>query len=149
MARTECSIVVPGRLAEAEDLWYDTKRWPSWVDGFGHLVRVDGDWPMAGSELSWQSRPGGRGRVLERVVEHAPGVGQTVGVEDEALTGTQRVAFAPEEGETRVTLALEFELKGSSVLGPLRTFFVKRSLTESLRRTLGRFAVEREAELRL
>ena len=150
MARVQASIVVPGPIAEAEDLWYDRRRWPSWVDGFGHVVRLEGDWPRAGAELTWQSRPGGRGRVRERVTAHAPGVGQTVQMEDESLLGTQEVAFAAEGlSDTRVTLSLQFDMKRRSPLGPLAAFFVRRSLADSLARTLRRFAVEREGDLRL
>ena len=149
MARVHASIVVPGRPAEAEDLWYDPQRWPAWVDGFGHVVRLDEGWPRAGSELLWLSRPGGRGHVRERAEAHQPGTGQTLRVEDETLEGTQRVEFAAEEDDTRVTLSLEFEIKDRSLLGPLRTFFVRRSLADSLRRTLERFAVERRADLAL
>ena len=47
MGRTSASTIVPGRLAEVEDLWYDRHRWPSWVDGFGHVVKLEGDWPEA------------------------------------------------------------------------------------------------------
>ena len=150
MARVWASIVVPGRPAEAEDLWYDRNRWPAWVDGFGHVVRLEGEWPGRGAELTWQSRPGGRGRVRERVTAYEPHVGQTTEVEDESLSGTQRVAFAPAgPAETSITLTLDFETKRRSPLGPLTGFFVRRSLGDSLQRTLRRFLVEREGDLRL
>lgn len=38
MGRARMTIALPGRAAEAEELWYDPVRWPSWIDGFGHLV---------------------------------------------------------------------------------------------------------------
>jgi hypothetical protein len=66
------------------------------------------------------------------------------------MTGTQEVAFAPEgQVDTRVTLTLDFETKRRSPLGPLTGFFVRRSLTDSLQRTLRRFLAEREGDLRL
>lgn len=147
MPRAQASIVVPGRIAEAEDLFYDTDRWPTWVDGFGRVVERRDDWPRAGGRLSWDSRPGGRGRVVERVAAFVAGEGQTATVEDAAMRGTQMVAFAPEGDDTRVTLTLEFEIKEGRVLRPLASFFARRVMTDSLRRTLQRFAVERESDL--
>ena len=75
MGRAKASISVPGRAAEAEALWYDPHRWQAWVDGFGHVVSLDGDWPRRGAELVWQSPPGGRGRVTERVVAYEMRIG--------------------------------------------------------------------------
>jgi hypothetical protein len=141
------STLVPGRSAEAQELFCDLTRRPAWVDGFGHVVRADDGWPASG-ELQWQSRPGGRGRVREIVRDFAPAMRQVVAVEDETLHGVQEATFTDEGEDTRVTLSLEFELK-RSVLGPLGGFFVRRSLTDSLRRTLGRFAAEREGDLHL
>ena len=149
MPRAQAAIVVPGRLTEAEDLFYDPRRWPTWVDGFAHVAKLEGDWPAAGSVLAWNSRPGGRGRVLERVTAYEAGRGQTRQIEDQSLRGTQEVAFEALDDETQVTLALEFEIKQRTWLGPLAGFFVRRSMADSLRRTLQRFAVEREGDLAL
>lgn len=149
MPRAQASIVVPGRIAEAEDLFYDPVRWPTWVDGFGHLVRLEGDWPQTGAVLTWESRPGGRGRVLERVTAYEVRASQTRTVEDSAMRATQQVAFEGVEDSTRVTLSLDFETKQRTWLGPLAGFFVRRSMADSLRRTLGRFAAEREGDLHL
>jgi hypothetical protein len=41
------SVVVDGPGIEAEQLWYDPSRWASWIDGFGHLSKLEGDWPLA------------------------------------------------------------------------------------------------------
>jgi hypothetical protein len=38
----------PGRAFE---LWTDLSRWPTFIDGFGHVERVDEDWPAAGAKL--------------------------------------------------------------------------------------------------
>ena len=69
MGRASATVSVPGRAADAEALWYDPVRWAAWVDGFGHVVTREGDWPRVGARLVWQSPPAGRGRVEERVVE--------------------------------------------------------------------------------
>ena len=78
MGRAKASISVPGRTAEAEALWYDPHRWQAWIDGFGHVVSLDDGWPRRGAELVWESPPGGRGRVTERVVAYEMRLGQTL-----------------------------------------------------------------------
>ena len=146
--RASASIKVPGRAAEAEALWYDPQRWGSWVDGFGHVVTLEGDWPERGARLVWDSPPGGRGRVEEHVVAYESRTGQTVEVEDATLSGRRRVAFKPGPEEVEVTLSLEYEIKDRNVLTPVvERLFVRRSTTDSLRRTLTRFATERKAEI--
>lgn len=148
MARASASTVVPGRLAEVEELWYDRHRWPSWVDGFGHVVKVEGDWPQVGARLLWQSPPKGRGLVQERVTAFEARTGQTLEVEDERLRGVQTVAFEADGDEVRVTLALDYELKQGGPLSPLvDRLFIRRSLGDSLRRTVTRFTYERRAEV--
>ena len=150
MGRASASTIVPGRLAEVEDLWYDRHRWPSWVDGFGHVVKLEGEWPEVGARLLWQSPPKGRGLVQERVRAFEPRTGQTLEVEDERLRGVQSVAFEADGDRVRVTFTLEYELKERSPLGALvDRLFIRRSLTDSLRRTLNRFANERRAEVDL
>jgi hypothetical protein len=57
------TTTVPGRVVDAEELWYDPHRWAAWIDGFGHVAKLEGDWPHAGARLLWDSRPQGRGRV--------------------------------------------------------------------------------------
>jgi hypothetical protein len=151
MGRATATVTVPGRTAEAEQLWYDPRRWPSWVDGFGHVVRLDEDtWPEPPARLVWDSKPGGRGRVLEQVTDYEQRTGQTLQVEDERLRGTQTVAFTPSDDNTRVTLTLEYQLKSQKTpLTPLIDWlFIRRSINDSLRRTLHRFAREREGDLR-
>ena len=143
------TTVVPGRIVEAEELWYDPHRWPAWIDGFGHVHKLEGEWPDAGARLVWDSVPHGRGRVQEVVTEYVPRTFQTRDVEDERLRGTQTVAFeAAGADDVEVTLSLEYELKERTVLTPvLDRLFIRRELTESLRRTLTRFGYERRAEL--
>ena len=146
--KASASIKVRGRAFEVERLWYDTHRWPAWIDGFGHLVKVEGEWPARGARVIWDSPPGGRGRVHEVVVAYESRTGQTLEVEDDKLTGRQIVAFEPGLEETGSTLSLEYQLKERAPLTPVvDLLFVRRSITESLRRTLQRFSVERAAEI--
>ena len=146
--RASASIAVPGRAADAEALWYDPHRWPAWVDGFGHVVSLEGDWPQPGARLVWESPPGGRGRGPGRVVAYEARTGQTLEVDDATLTGRQQVAFEPRADEVEITLSLEYEIKDRTPLTPLVDgLFVRRALRDSLRRTLTRFANERKAEI--
>jgi Polyketide cyclase / dehydrase and lipid transport len=146
MKRVEGSVVVPGRAEEAEALWLDPARWASWVEGFSHVVVLDGEWPRPGSRLRWSSVPRGRGLVEERALQYAPAERIVAAVEDSRLAGIQEVAFAEGEEEVRVTLALSYELKERTF--PLvDRFFVRRALQDSVRRTVARFANERRAEL--
>jgi polyketide cyclase/dehydrase/lipid transport protein len=141
------SIHVPALASAAEALWYDTRRWPAFVDGLHHVARLEDDWPHAGARVLWDSLPGGRGRVQERVTAYAPREGQTLEVEDEQLRGTQRVTFAPTENGVTVTVELRYELKqdrpGKALVDLL---FTRRPRRESLERTLQRFRTEVAAE---
>ena len=151
MGKVKAAVVVPGRISEAEALWYDLERWPAFVDGFASVSRLQGEWPGQGAVLAWDSVPAGRGRVLETVTEYEPRVGQTLEVEDEKLRGTQRIAFtAAEDDATRVTLSLDYVLKGANFLTPIFDFiFVRRPVRESLHRTMSKFARERRGDAEL
>jgi Polyketide cyclase / dehydrase and lipid transport len=143
--RVSVTTTVPGRVAEAEELWYDPHRWAAWIDGFGHVAKLEGEWPQVGARLLWDSRPGGRGRVLEHVVAYEPRRGQSLEVEDEKLTGVQSVVFEPIGDEVQVSLTLDYSLKDGSRL--LDLLFISRALRASLNRTLTRFSHERRAEV--
>ena len=148
MGRAKASISVPGRAADAEALWYDPHRWQAWVDGFGHVVSLSDGWPRRGAELVWDSPPGGRGRVTERVVHYEMRLGQTLEVEDATMTGTQKVTFEPGPDEVEVTLSLEYRIKDHTAFTPVvDLLFVRRAMTDALRRTVTRFANERKAEI--
>ena len=148
MGKAKASISVPGRAAEAEALWYDPHRWQAWIDGFGHVVSLSDGWPNRGAELVWESPPGGRGRVTERVVAYEMRTGQTLEVEDATLTGTQKVAFEPGPEAVEITLSLEYRIKERTALTPVvDLLFVRRAMTDALRRTVTRFANERKAEI--
>lgn len=150
MGRVRVSVDVPGRIVEAEQLWYDRDRWPGFVDGFGHVARQDPGWPAEGATLVWDSRPGGRGRVVERSVAYEARAGQTAEVEDERLRGTQKVGFEALQDGVEVSIELDYELKQS---GPMRAvvdaLFIRRAIGDSLRRTLARFARELVADREL
>ena len=134
---------VAGSLEEVEALWYDPARRPSWLDGFGRVASLQGEWPRRGAVLTWDSRPGGRGRVRERVVAHEPGAGQRSEVEDERLEGVQSVAFEAREGGVQITFAIDYRLKERTLVTPLvDLLFVRRAMTASLQRSLTRFARE-------
>ena len=132
-------------------LWTDLSRWPTFVEGFGHVLEQRGEWPDQGSRVVWMSTPGGRGRVTEKVTASQPGASFATQVFEEALAGTQLLSFEPaEEGRTRVELRLDYELVSG---GPLRVvadvLFIRRALNQALNRTLARFATEAAEEAAL
>ncbi len=151
--RASSTILVAGRVAEAEALWYDPSRWAAWVDGFGHLVLLDDPWPAAGARRVWDAPPGSkRGRVAERVLHHEARSGQRLSFEDARLEGEQEVAFAPEGGteRVRVVLTVQWRSKPGRPLGALADLtVVRRALVLSMNATLERFAIERRAEAEL
>ncbi|HEV3001304.1 MAG TPA: SRPBCC family protein [Solirubrobacteraceae bacterium] len=151
MASASARIEVDGQISEAERLWYDLDRWPSFVDGFGHVAKREGDWPKAGARVVWESVPNGRGRVSERVTAYEVRVAQTVDVEDPRMTGTQTVSFAAAgDGRCSVTLELRYRLKQAGPLAPVvDALFVRRAVRDALRRTLSRFARELRADREL
>jgi len=150
MASVSARIDVDAPPEAVEALWYDVARWPSFVDGFAHAATVEEGWPEAGGRLVWDSTPHGRGRVLERVSSQTPGAGQVAEVEDPRLRGTQEVRFTPLADGTEVALQLDYRLKDRTPLTPLvDLLFIRRSLRDSLRRTLLRLARELKADAEL
>ena len=147
MATARAATRVPLSREEAYELWTDVRRWPTFVDGFGHADRVDDTWPDEGAKLVWKSVPGGRGQVTERVIAATPARLHTVVVFEEKLDGTQSVTFEPDGDGTRVELTLEYKV---SVGGPLRPIvdllFIRRAQNDALARTLRRFATEAEEQ---
>jgi len=145
VGKVKVELELPGvHASAAEELWYDTVRWPTFVDGLGHMFKVDEGWPREpGAVVIWDSKPGGRGRVLERVVSFEARVGQTVEVEDEKIHGRQTIGFAPGADGTTVTLELAYAIKQDRGVPAVVDFlFVRRPMRDSLKRTLQRF--ERE-----
>jgi uncharacterized membrane protein len=143
MGRVKAEVTVAALASTAEELWYDTNRWPTFVDGLAHVAKVEGDWPRAGRVL-WDTKVDGRGRVDERVTAHEARVGQTVSVEDEKITGTQRVEFHPTSGGCRIVLSLDYRLKMDGPQSFVIDRFARRPMRDSLKRTLARFRRELE-----
>jgi hypothetical protein len=136
---------LPAPPALASRLWTDVNRWPTFVDGFSHVVQVDDSWPEPGSKIVWESGPAGRGRVTERILERDDDH-VVAEVFDAQMHGRQTVFFEPE----RMTMRLDYELASE---GPLRRLtdllFIRRSLTMALERTLRRFSTEAADEASL
>ena len=129
----------------AFDLWTDLTRWRSFVDGFGHVDRVDETWPAEGSKLVWRSVPTGRGVVTERVKQSVPGVRFATSILEERIAGTQTVEFGPgeEEGGHAMAIELDYELQRGGPLNRLiDVVFIRRAQRDALTRTLRRFATE-------
>lgn len=130
----------------AQQMWTDVRRWPTFVEGFARVLEPSGEWPREGAKLVWESIPGGRGRVTERVTASEPGAFATE-VYEQRLSGTQAVAFEAHERGTRVSLRLEYELTGGGPLNALAdVLFIRRAVRDALGRTLRRYAVEAEEE---
>jgi hypothetical protein len=147
VGRVRASIQVRALASEAEALWYDTTRWPTFIDGLHHVARLEGDWPHAGARVLWDSSPGGRGRVQERVTAYAAREGQTLAVEDEKIWGTQTVSFTPTADGVIVALELRYDLKQTRPgMALVDLVFIRRPQRESLERTLRRFRTEVAAE---
>jgi hypothetical protein len=148
--RATRAVILPPDQAEA--LWTDVARWATFIEGFAHVIQKDESWPAEGSKLVWDSAPGGRGRVNEKVMSRGEGYLSTRLVE-ESLNGIQTVTFRPaEDGGTHVELSLEYALNPITIWrqGPLGKvtdlLFIRRAMTDSLVRTLRRFATEAAEE---
>jgi hypothetical protein len=147
VGRASARIDVPGLVSDAEALWYDHRRWPTFLDGFKHLDKVEGDWPRVGARVVWTTQPGGRGRVVEEVTAYEARAGQTLAVEDEQTYATQRVSFAPREDGATMALELEWRLKQPRpFMALVDLLFIRRQQREALQRTLRRFRTELVAE---
>jgi Polyketide cyclase / dehydrase and lipid transport len=137
---------VPLQPDAALALWTNVERWPTFIEGFARLVECSPGWPDEGERLSWESTPGGRGRVTEKVVERRPDSFSTM-VFESALMGRQTLRAVPHTTGAEVELSLEYTLVK---YGPLSVvadaLFIRRALRDSLQRTIGRFAVEAEDE---
>jgi uncharacterized membrane protein len=137
--------------ARAFELWTDVRRWPTFIDGFAHVERIDDDWPGAGAKLVWKSVPAGRGTVTEKVRDSAPGERIATEVLEERLVGTQTVEFAPAtDGGTAVILSLDYKLTQQGLLSRLTDLiFIRGAQHNALARTLRRFATEAAEEAAL
>jgi hypothetical protein len=143
MARVSAAQPLPGVApGDAAALWWDTARWPSFVEGFAHVHKLEGPWPQPGGRLVWDARPeSDRGRVVERIAGRDGTGGADVELEDGRLTGTQQVRFAAGRSGTLVTLELRYEAK-APVPAVADLVYVRRRVRRGLERTLERFARE-------
>lgn len=151
MSRTvEAAGSVALQPDEAAALWRDPRRWSAFVEGFQRIEELGREWPEPGAKLVWDSGPGGRGRVTEKVADNAPTRFATKVYEDR-LYGTQTASFAPNaHGGAAMRLTLEYELTGDNPFNPVTDLlFIRRALRDALGRTLRRFAVEAEEEAAL
>jgi hypothetical protein len=142
MAKIERTGFAPVTPAVAARLWVDTSRWPTFVDGFGHIVEIDEAWPEPRSKVVWQSGPAGRGRVTERIREITDGA-VVSDVFDTQMAAVQAVRFEPAEDGSDVFLSLDYELqRGGPLRGLTDVLFIRRALAMALERTLRRFSTE-------
>jgi hypothetical protein len=138
------STIVEGPGIEAEQLWYDRSRWPSWIAGFAALQKLGEEWPLEGARRVWVTRPQGRGLISETVRSYVAGDGQALEFEDAKVRGVQRVRFESDGTRTRVTVTLDLETK--SRIPPARRWWLRRQFRGELERTLERFSYELAAE---
>jgi len=146
MARVEAGVEVTASLADVWDLYFDADRWASWIDGFAAVVSATG-YPQAGGELVWRSTPAGRGRVVERVVEHQPRTLHRIEYEDPESRGRLETAFEmlpTGDGRlTRVTQRLAYGLNGGGPLAAITDFlFIRTQMRRSLERSLAALRLE-------
>jgi hypothetical protein len=142
MAEISRNGFAPVTPAVAARLWVDTNRWPTFVDGFGHIEQIDESWPEPGSKVIWQSGPAGRGRVTERIRALSDNAVSS-DVFDSQMAAVQTIRFEPAEDGCDVFLSLDYELQSG---GPLRrltdVLFIRRALAMALERTIRRFSTE-------
>ncbi|HLM31030.1 MAG TPA: SRPBCC family protein [Solirubrobacterales bacterium] len=144
MATLTESVLVGATLGEVWDVYFDSRRWASWVDGFAAVERSDG-YPQDGATLVWRSNPAGRGTVTERVVEHSPRRLHRIEFTDPESNGELRTRFAVEGEAVRVALELDYRLASGGPFAWLADrLFVRSQVRASLRRSL--LGLKREAE---
>ncbi len=132
---------------EAAALWRDPRRWSAFVEGFQRIEELGDAWPDPGTRIVWDSGPGGRGRVTEKVADNGP-TRFVIKVYEDRLYGTQTAVFTPDpDGGAQVRLTLQYELTADNPFNPLTdVLFIRRALRDALGRTLRRFAVEAQEE---
>jgi len=146
MAEVRAACQVPIGPERATAAWSDLRRWPAFVEGFQRVEEAGADWPAEGAKVVWQSGPGGRGRVTEKVKSATPTTFSTLVYEDR-LVATQAFRAAEEDDGSRVEVTLQYELTSQNPLkGLTDVLFIRRALRDALGRTLRRFRVEAEDE---
>ena len=146
MRTARARATLPLSPSQALALWSDVERWPSFVEGFARRLELSGEWPAKGARVVWESKPEGRGRVTETVLENSEAAFSTQ-VFEEALMGTQTLRAVPATNGSEVELTLDYELvKYGPLSGVADAIFIRRALRDALRRTLFRLAIEAEDE---
>lgn len=144
MATVEVSELIESPLAETWDAYFDERRWPAWVEGFGSTT-ARREYPQAGGTLSWSSTAAGRGLVSERVLDHEPRRRHRIHFEDPESVGNLETTFSIEGECTRVAQKLDYRLKRR---GPFAAFadllFIRSQLASSMQRSLA--ALRRELD---
>ncbi len=133
-----------GAGIEAEQLWHDWSRWASWIDGFQHLEKLEGEWPEVGARRVGSSPGAGARARVQKVMRMEAGDGLTLIVEDERVTATQVVRFETDGLRTRITVEVEAQPKEK--MPPGQRWWWRRKRGESLARTLQRFSYELAAD---
>ena len=146
MAAIRVAQTFAATVADAERCWYDTDRWPRWVDGLETVTAVSGPWPEAGATVRWVSGPAGRGTVTERVIAREALRGQTLVVADDSIEAEQSVRFTPDGAHVEIALTLDYRLRRRSpLMAVIEPLFIRRAMRESLQATVSRFGAELEA----
>ena len=149
MRTAQARGTVPLTPPDALALWSDVGRWPSFVEGFARVLERSGEWPEKGGRVVWESKPEGRGRVTETVLENSAAAFSTQ-VFEEALIGTQTLRAVSASEGSEVELTLDYELaKYGPLAGVADAIFIRRALRDALSRTLFRFVIEAEEEASL
>jgi ribosome-associated toxin RatA of RatAB toxin-antitoxin module len=144
MGSVRRAAVVDLTPEQAFELWTDVSRWPTFVDGFSRVDRIDPEWPAPGAKVVWQSVPTGRGTVTERVTTNEPGRRFATQYFEQRAIGTQTVELAPtEDGATQIALELDYKPQTGGPIGRITdVLFIRRAQGDALARTLRRFAIE-------
>lgn len=151
MGRASESVLVEAPASAVWDLYFDRTRWRGWVDGFGDVSRWDDRYPETGARIQWDSKPGGRGRVLEEVLIHDPRSLHRIRFEDQTALGFLETEFEPQgQAACRVTATVEYAVKDA---GPLNfitdALFIRRSMAQSIGRSLTRLKRDVEGDQEL
>lgn len=149
MGRLSHSVLVRASLPETWDHYFEPRGWPAWVDGFAAVESAAG-YPEEGGRLVWRSKPAGRGRVTETVLEHEPRRRHRVAFGDPESEGELVTAFTLDGSLTRVEQSLTYRLGAGGPLAAITDrLFVRGQVSESMQRSLARFKHEVEEISRL
>ena len=137
MGKVSEELLIPAPLADAWDLYFERRTWPSWVDQLRTVESVEEGYPEVGGKLVWRSGPAGRGRVTETVLEHEPRRVHRIHFEDDSSEGEQTTTFSMEGTGTIVKLDLVYGLLQAGPLGPITDrLFIRSQMRRMLQRSL-------------